>query len=125
MTARVCRALEHPATCILGHPTGRLLLERDPFEIDLDRVFETAAKRKVALEINANPHRLDLDWTVLRRAKKAGCIFAIDPDAHHTSGIAHNAYGVTIARKGWLGPGDVVNTKTLKQFEAWLAARRK
>lgn len=125
MTERICRAVSHPSTVILGHPTGRLLLERDPYDLDLDRVFEVAAKHKVALEINANPHRLDLDWTTLRRAKKAGCIFTINPDAHHTSGIADIAYGISIARKGWLAAPDVINTFTLRKFESWLESRRK
>lgn len=123
MTERICKALGHPAASILAHPTGRLLLERDPYDVDLDEVFKTAAHHHVAIEINANPHRLDLDWTVLRRAKRAGCIFAVNPDAHHTSGIGDLRYGLGVARKGWLEAGDVINTKTLKQFRQWLKDR--
>lgn len=123
MTHRICRALMHPAATILAHPTGRLLLERDPYDVDLAEVFRTAAKHRVAVEINANPHRLDLDWRVLREAKRAGCIFTINPDAHHTSGIADVRYGVGIARKGWLEASDVINTKTLKEFRRWLKHR--
>lgn len=123
MTKRICKALTHPAATILAHPTGRLLLERDPYEVDLDEVFRTAAKHNVAVEINANPHRLDLDWTVVRRAKRAGCIFTINPDAHHVSGIGDIRYGIGVARKGWLEAGDVINTKTLKQFRQWLKER--
>lgn len=124
MTARVCRAVEHPATVILGHPTGRLLLEREPFQIDLERVFEVAAASKVAIEINASPWRLDLDWKYIRQAKKAGCLFSINPDAHHVAGIAEVEYGIGVARKGWLGPDDVINTMSLKEFRAWLSGRR-
>lgn len=124
MTERVCRALEHPAAAILGHPTGRLLLRREPFALDLDRVFETAARHNVAIEINAHPLRLDLDWRYIRRAKAAGCIFAINPDAHDTDGIADIPYGVGVARKGWLGKDDVINTKTARAFGSWLKRRR-
>jgi DNA polymerase (family 10) len=123
MTARVLRAIEHPAATILAHPTGRLLQEREPFEIDLAPIFEAAAKRGVAIEINANPHRLDLDWRMIRTAKKAGCRFAINPDAHHTKGIADVAWGVGIARKGWLEAGDAINTMTLARFRKWLKER--
>lgn len=123
MTARICKALAHPAATILAHPTGRLLLERDPYEVDLDEVFRTAAKHRVAVEINANPHRLDLDWKVIRAAKRAGCLFTINPDAHHTASITDIRYGIGIARKGWLEAGDVINTKTPGQFRRWLKQR--
>lgn len=124
MTRRVVAAVEHPRTCILGHMTGRLLLKRDPFDIDLDAVFEAAARNRVAIEINAHPARLDLDWSFVRQAKRAGCVFAINPDAHNTGEIAHVRYGVGVARKGWLEAGDVINTKTLAEFRAWLQERR-
>lgn len=123
MTQRICTALEHPSATILAHPTGRILLRREPYEVDLERVFEVAAANGVAIEINANPQRLDLDWRMIGAARKAGCRFVINPDAHHTSGIAHVDYGIGIARKGALGPGEVINTKTLEQFRAWLAER--
>lgn len=123
MTQRICKALAHPAATILAHPTGRLLLERDSYDVDLHEIFRTAAKHRVAVEINANPHRLDLDWRLLREAKRTGCIFTINPDAHHTSGIGDIRYGIGIARKGWLEAGDVINTKTLKQFRRWLKER--
>lgn len=123
MTKRICRAISHPAAAILGHPTGRLLLERDPYQVDLEQVFETAAKHKVAIEINASPHRLDLDWREIRNAKKAGCIFSINPDAHSVPEIGNVKYGVGIARKGWLEAADVINTKTLAEFRRWLKSR--
>jgi DNA polymerase (family X) len=123
MTDRICTALAHPAATILAHPTGRLLLEREGYEVDFERIFATAAEHRVAIEINANPHRLDLDWRLVRQALRAGCLLAINPDAHHTSGIEHIRYGVGIARKGWAGRADVINTKTLAQFRKWLKDR--
>lgn len=123
MTKRICEAISHPAASILGHPTGRLLLERDPYEVDIDAVIETAAKHKVAIEINANPWRLDIDWRDLRRAKQAGCIFSINPDAHSVPELCNVKYGIGIARKGWLEAEDVINTKTLAQFRSWLKSR--
>lgn len=124
MTDRICRALEHPATTILAHPTGRLLLRREAYAVDLERVLETAAKHRVVVEINANPWRLDLDWRWIRRARAMGCRFAINPDAHVTAGLEHIPLGVGIARKGWLGPKDVINTKPLNAFKSWLDKRK-
>ena len=121
MTRTICNALEHPATRVLGHMTGRLLLQREPYDLDLDAIFETAARHGVAIEINANAHRLDIDWREIRRAKRAGCIFSINPDAHTTQGIDDNRYGIGIARKGWLGAADVINCMTLDQFGEWIA----
>jgi DNA polymerase (family 10) len=123
MTARICRALEHPAATILAHPTGRLLLRREPFEVDLEKVLATAAAHGVAVEINANPWRLDLDWTWIKRAKEMGCRFAINPDAHNTENITHIHHGIGIARKGWLTTDDVINTLPLAAFKNHLASR--
>ena len=125
MTLRICRALEHPATTLLGHPTGRLLLKREPYELDLERVFEVAGRHGVVMEINAHPMRLDLDWRAMRKAKAAGCKFAINPDAHIPADLPYVKYGVGIARKGWLGPKDVINTMSLRAFKGWLEIRRK
>jgi DNA polymerase (family 10) len=124
MTERICRALEHPATRILAHPTGRLLLRREPYEVDMERVLATAAEHGVAVEINSHPMRLDLDWTWLRRAKQMGCRFAICPDAHSIGDLEMAArHGVAVARKGWLTRADVVNCLAPDAFERWLAAR--
>ena len=125
MTERICRALGHPATTILGHPTGRLLLQREPYALELERVLQTAARHQVVIEINANPWRLDLDWRWIRRAKAMGCTFAICPDAHDLAGLVHVAYGIGVARKGWLEPADVTNTKSFTDFSTWLRKRRK
>ena len=124
MTDRVCRALESPYLTILGHPTGRLLLAREAYPIDLDRVFETAAAHHVAIEINADPHRLDLDWRVLARARGAGVMISIGSDAHNIGGLANADYGVGIARKGGLGPADILNCRDAAGFLAFVSARR-
>jgi DNA polymerase (family 10) len=125
MTRRICRVLEHPAATILGHPTGRLLLQREPYGVDLERVFEVAAAHDVAIEINAHPMRLDLDWTQIPKARAAGCRFAICPDSHAAADLGDMRWGVGIARKGWLGPRDVVNTMSATAFGRWLKDRKK
>jgi DNA polymerase (family 10) len=109
MTDRVLRALDDPHLTILGHPTGRLLLTREPFQIDMTAVIEKAAERGVVLELNADPHRLDLDWTYCHDAKQRGVRIEIGPDAHSTHGLDNVELGVAIARKGWLEKGDVLN----------------
>ncbi|HEX6777632.1 MAG TPA: DNA polymerase/3'-5' exonuclease PolX, partial [Ktedonobacterales bacterium] len=109
-TKRLLRALENPYMSILGHPTGRVLLSRDGYGMDMEAVIDRAGELGVCIEVNANPLRLDLDWRWLRRAKEHGVKIPICPDAHETAGIADLRYGVGIARKGWLGPADVPNT---------------
>jgi DNA polymerase (family 10) len=124
MTARILAAMDNPLLTIIGHPTGRLLLSRDPYGLDLDAVIEKAAATGVALEINADPHRLDLDWRVLRRAREAGAPISIGADAHSTAGIRNVDFGVAMARKGWLGPDDILNARPLEAFLAHAARRR-
>jgi DNA polymerase (family 10) len=124
MTTRMLAAMDNPHLTIIGHPTGRLLLSRDPYGLDLDAVIERAAATGVALEINADPHRLDLDWRVLRKARDRGVAISIGADAHNVSGIAYVAYGVAVARKGWLGPADILNARPLDGFLAQVARRR-
>jgi len=124
MTRRVLAAMDDPHLAILGHPTGRLLLQREPYAIDLEQVFTKAAARGIALEVNADPHRLDLDWRVVRRARALGVTISIGADAHSTGGITNVAVGLGIARKGWLGPAEVLNTRDADAFLAFARARR-
>jgi DNA polymerase (family X) len=124
MTARMLAAMDNPYLTIIGHPTGRLLLSRDPYPIDLDAVMEKAAATGVALEINADPHRLDLDWRVLRKAKESGVAISIGADAHSVAGIGYVEYGVGMARKGWLGPDDILNARPVGEFVEYARRRR-
>ena len=124
MTARMLAAMDNTHLTIIGHPTGRLLLSRDPYGVDLDAVIEKAAATGVALEINADPHRLDLDWRVLQRVRAAGAMVSIGADAHNVAGIGHVEYGVAMARKGWLGPDDILNARPLDGFLAFARGRR-
>lgn len=115
MTQRIVRALSHPRVTMLGHATGRLLLRREAYKVDLDAVLRAAAAHGKMVEINADPHRLDLDWVHCKRAKQLGVLLVINPDAHSTAGLLNVRYGVDVARRGWLERGDVFNTKTLSQ----------
>jgi DNA polymerase (family X) len=124
MTARMLAAMDNPFLTIIGHPTGRLLLSRDPYPIDLGAVMDKAAATGVALEINADPHRLDLDWRVLRKAKERGVAISIGADAHSVAGLGYVDYGVGMARKGWLGPSDILNARPVGDFVAYARRRR-
>ncbi len=123
-TARLVKAVRNPFVSVLGHPTGRLLLSRDGVEADMEAVIDAAAESGCALEVNGSPHRLDLDWRLVRRAVARGAPIAIDPDAHSTRELAYTGYGVGIARKGWAGPADVLNARGPDELAAWLEARR-
>lgn len=118
-TKRVITAIENPHTAILGHPTGRLLLSRKGFPLDMEKVFDACAANKVAVEINASCKRLDVDWRYIRQGRDKGVLFSIDPDAHSIDGLNNVQYGVGIARKGWLGPEHVINCWTAKELLAW------
>ena len=120
MTDRICRAVRHPLVTMLGHPTGRLLLKRDAYEVDLDTVIAAAAEAGTAIEINANPRRLDLDSIHARKAKAAGVTIVINPDAHAVAGFADLDYGVGVARRAGLGPGDVLNARKPSEVASWL-----
>jgi DNA polymerase (family 10) len=121
MTDRLLRALECPWLRVLGHPTGRLLLQREGFPFDFEKVVDEAVRRGVALEINSSPERLDLNAQMARAAKVRGARFTISTDAHHPSHLLGMHYGVTTARRAWLGPGDILNTLPLQQFAAAMA----
>jgi DNA polymerase (family 10) len=120
MTDRLLRALENPHLRILGHPTGRVLLHRDAFPFDFERIATEAAKRGVCFEINASPERLDLDAPLLRSARAKGVRFTISTDAHHPKHLANMKYGVLTARRGWLTADDIMNTRSLEQFTRFL-----
>lgn len=124
MTERLVRAIHNPQLTILGHATGRLLLRREGYEIDLDAVIDAAVEREVILEINAHPNRLDLDWRSVRRAAERGCLIAINPDAHSAAALEHVAYGVNVARKAGLEPRQILNCWSLSEVEAYLGKRK-
>lgn len=123
-TARMIRAIESPYVDIVGHPTGRILLARDAYPLDLDAVIAAAAARGVAIEVNAHPNRLDLDPPSLRRGLLRGMKTSIDPDAHSTDELAYVAYGIDSARRGWATREDVLNARSLPDLLAWLSERR-
>ena len=112
-TERICKAIANPFTTMLGHATGRLLLRRPAYKLDIERVLQTAAKHNTMIEINAQPSRLDLEWTHVKRAKALGVKIVINPDAHTPAELALTEYGVTVARRGWLSKADVFNTMKL------------
>jgi DNA polymerase (family 10) len=124
MTERVLKALDDPRLTILAHPTGRLLLSREPYDLDLDAVLERAREVGAAVELNADPHRLDLDWRHLRRAKALRVPVAIGPDAHSTNALDTMEIGVGIGRKAWLEQHDVLNTGTADDVLAFARRRR-
>jgi DNA polymerase (family 10) len=123
MTARVIRAIENPYVRILGHPTGRLLLRREPFAIDLVAVFKRAAELGVAMEQNAAPERLDLDDHDLRLAKEMGCSSVMNSDSHDSGNLGKMVYGIKQLRRAWLTAKDVLNTRPAKSFLAALRPR--
>jgi DNA polymerase (family 10) len=125
MTERILRALDNPFVTFLGHLTGRLLLSRNGYTMDFDRVFEKAGERGVMIEINGNPRRLDIDWRLVGRAFDRGVRFGIHPDAHSISEYAALVSGTWAARKGGLSRNEIFNTKRLDEVEDYLAARKK
>jgi DNA polymerase (family 10) len=123
-TARLIRAIENPYTSIIGHPTGRILLEREGYDPDLEAVIDAAGRHGVAIEVNADPHRFDLDWRLLRYATERGVRIPINPDAHSPAGLLNLRLGVGIACKGWLTPADVLNTLPSDELLAFFAEQR-
>ncbi|MBI4714370.1 MAG: DNA polymerase/3'-5' exonuclease PolX [Nitrospirae bacterium] len=124
MTDRILRAVANPYTTMLGHPTGRLLLSREGYAVDLKKIIDAAAERKVVIELNANPYRLDLDWRLCRYTHDRGVRVSINPDAHSPEGLEDTVYGVGIARKGGLTKDDVLNTMTAEKIEEYLSSRK-
>ena len=124
MTKRVLAALDDPHLTILAHPTGRLLLTREPYAINIEAVLEKAVQVGVAVELNADPHRLDLDWRYCRQAKKLGVTIEIGPDAHSTAGLDNVHFGIGMARKAWLEAGEILNTRSADDVLAFARKRR-
>ena len=123
MTARILRAVENPNTRILGHPTGRQILRREPYQLDLGAILRRCAELGVAVEHNASPERLDLSDRELRLAKETGCKISINTDAHVTRVVGEWKYGIRQLRRAWLTPGDILNTLPPAEFLASLRPR--
>jgi DNA polymerase (family 10) len=119
-TRRVCRALANPHVTMLGHPTGRLLLSRPGYRVNMAQVIETAARHDKVLEINGSRHRLDLDWRHVQAGKAEGLKFSLNPDAHAVDELDNTALAVNVAQKGGLETEDIVNTRPLSAMKAFL-----
>lgn len=119
MTERICRALRNPYVTMLGHPTGRLLLAREPYHVDMEKVIGVAGEEKKIIEINANPFRLDLDWRWGKYARSNGVKTSINPDAHSIDGLADYHYGIGIAQKGGFQKEEILNTFTISEVEKY------
>ncbi len=124
MTERIVKAVHDPALTILGHATGRLLLRREGYPVDVRAVIEAASECGVVIEINANPNRLDLDWRDVRYAVELGVLIAINPDAHSVAELQNVAFGVNMARKAGLSPDQILNCWSLEEIEEYLSERR-
>lgn len=124
ITERVLRAMDDPHMTILAHPTGRLLLSREPYALDVDAVLRKAAERGIAVELNCDPHRMDLDWRYLKTARDLGVVVEIGPDAHSPASLEWTDVGVAAARKGWLRRDDVLNTRPAEHVVAFARRRR-
>jgi DNA polymerase (family 10) len=125
MTQRMIKAVRNPYTTILGHPTGRLLLAREPYAIDMIRLIDEASRTGAVIELNAHPFRLDIDWRLCKYAKEKGVKIAINPDAHEEAGLKDTYFGVGSARKGWLESGDILNTMDLEEMKDFLKRRKR
>jgi DNA polymerase (family 10) len=120
MTARVIRAIEHPSVDIIGHLTARMLLRREGTRVNVEKVIDAAKANGVALEINSQPHRLDLCDSHARLARDRGVMLVIDSDAHYVEALDYPRWGVMTARRAWVTKDDVINTRPLKKFLATL-----
>ena len=120
MTCRIIRAMENPHVTMLGHLTGRLLLRRDGYAVNHEKIIDCAAATRTVIELNCNPKRFDMDWRWWHRARDLGVLCSINPDAHSTHQLQYLKFGASVARKGWLRRQDVLNTRSLAEIEAWL-----
>ena len=119
-TARIIRAMENPYVTMIGHLTGRLLLRRNGYAVDIDRILDCAAETRTIIELNCNPRRLDMDWRHWHKARNKGVLTSINPDAHSMEQLQFLAFGVRLARKGWLRAEDVLNTRPLDEVREFL-----
>jgi DNA polymerase (family 10) len=124
-TRRIIRAIENPHATMLGHLTGRLLLERPGYDVDVEKIIDAAIANRVIIELNASPWRLELDWRLWRRAAERGLLCSINPDAHATAQLDFVRLGVQVARKGWLTPQHLLTTRPLAEVQRWLVARKR
>ena len=124
MTERIIRAIEHPSVTMLGHPTGRLLLRREAYRVDMRKIIDAAIANKVVIEINANPQRLDMDWRLWKDAADRGLLASINPDAHSKEDLRYYQAGVNIARKGWMQAEHILNTRNTEEIRNWFADGR-
>lgn len=120
-TARIVKAMENPHVTMIGHLTGRILLRRDGYQLDMEKILDCAAETRTIIELNCNPRRLDMDWRHWQRARDRGVLTSINPDAHSTEHLQFIHFGVRLARKGWLRREDVLNTRSLTDVREWLA----
>src|SRR5262249_55672815 len=125
ITARMIRAMESGCVDLIAHPTGRLIGHRDPYAVDVESLIDAAVATKTALEINANPERLDLNDVHARRAPDRGVLISINTDAHPPSNFHLLRYGIATARRAWLEAEDVLNTWPLERVLAWLKDRQR
>ena len=116
MTRRIIKAMQNRYTTMLGHMTGRLLLGREGYKVNPKEIFQAAKDYGVVIELNANPHRFDVDWRYGKELKALGVKVSINPDAHGIAGISDTRFGVGIARKAWLEKKDVLNSMPLDQI---------
>ena len=124
MTGRIIKAIENKFTTMIAHPTGRLLLARDPYRVDIIKIINAASKNNVDIEINASPFRLDLDWRMCKYAKEKGVKIFINPDAHSIENLYDYNFGVNTARKGWLEKEDIVNTLSAEEISSYLKNKK-
>ena len=124
MTDRMIRAIENRYVTMLGHPSGRLLLSREPYQVNLADVIQAAARTKTIIELNANPRRLDMDWRYWKSAKEQGVLCSVNPDAHSTRGFQDLWFGIQAARKGWLTSKDIINCLPLTEVRKALGVKR-
>lgn len=121
MTRRICKAMENEHVTMLGHATGRLLLRREAYAVNLEKIIDCAAETRTIIELNCSPKRMDMDWRWWKRARDRGVLCSINPDAHSTARIHHVGLGVRVARKGWLRREDVFNTRSVHEVETFLS----